>query len=83
MTRLRLQSSCGIAGGDLKSGGAPLSPVVYRVRAYRSRLLCLSALRRAHHGSGIHSSRVQQELCIAPWSAWMLPSSAGWFGTDR
>ena len=64
MACLRLQSSCGIAGGDLTSGGAPLLPHAYGVRAYRSRLLCLSALRRAHRGTGIHSNRVQQELCI-------------------
>jgi hypothetical protein len=25
----------------------------------------------------------QQELCIAPWYAWTLPSIVGWFGTDR
>jgi hypothetical protein len=67
--RLRLQLSCGIAGGDLKSGGAPLSPRAYRVRAYRSRLLCPSALHHRHRGSGILSGRVQQEPCIARWSA--------------
>jgi type 1 fimbriae regulatory protein FimB/type 1 fimbriae regulatory protein FimE len=39
----RLQSSCGIAGGGLKSIGAPLSPDAYRVRAHRNRSLCLSA----------------------------------------
>ena len=83
MTRLRLQSSCGIAGGDLKSAGAPLSSCAYKVRAHRNRLLGLSALRRAHRGSGIHSSHVQQELCIAPWSAWTLPNIVGWFGTNR
>ena len=52
MTRLRLQSSCGIAGGDLKSAGAPLSSCAYKVRAYRSRLLGLSARRHQHRGSG-------------------------------
>jgi hypothetical protein len=66
MTRLRLQLSCGIAVRDLKSVGAPLSPSVYRARAYRSRSLCLSALRRRRRGSGILSSRALREPDIAP-----------------
>src|SRR3954463_15801941 len=66
----------------LREGGAPLAPLGYRGRVYRSHSLWPLARRHLRHGIDKPSSLAQRELCIARACALKLPSTVPHFGTS-